>query len=391
VTTWHVITGEYPPQTGGVGDYTRQIACGLAAAGDAVHVWAPPCRQAEGRDPGVDVHRLPDWFGARSLWQLDRALADGPDRRRILVQYVPQAFGAKGANVPFCLWLRSRRREPTWVMFHEVMFMAHGEGNLPHQALAMAHRVMARLVAGAADHAFVSIPGWKPMIEPLLPAGAGITWLPVPSAIPRVPDTASTSAIRSRYAAARTLVGHFGTYGHGIRSLLERTVRGLVDQTDCNVLLLGANGERVCVDLTTTYPALAGRVFATGRLSPDAVSSHVAACDVMMQPYPDGVSTRRTSAMVALAHARPLVTTTGWLTEGLWAESGAAVLAPVGDVRGLAFAAATTLADPAGRQAIARRGAALYAARFDVRHVIATLRGEIASSGDSRELACAFS
>ena len=36
--TWQVITGEYPPQPGGVGDYTAQVAAGLAAAGDEVHV-----------------------------------------------------------------------------------------------------------------------------------------------------------------------------------------------------------------------------------------------------------------------------------------------------------------------------------------------------------------
>ena len=38
---WHIITGEYPPQPGGVSDYTRLVAEGLAAAGDAVTVWAP--------------------------------------------------------------------------------------------------------------------------------------------------------------------------------------------------------------------------------------------------------------------------------------------------------------------------------------------------------------
>src|SRR5207248_6476969 len=27
---WHVLTGEYPPQPGGVSDYTRQVARGLA-------------------------------------------------------------------------------------------------------------------------------------------------------------------------------------------------------------------------------------------------------------------------------------------------------------------------------------------------------------------------
>ena len=37
---WHMITGEYPPQAGGVSDYSRVVARGLVAAGDAVHVYA---------------------------------------------------------------------------------------------------------------------------------------------------------------------------------------------------------------------------------------------------------------------------------------------------------------------------------------------------------------
>ena len=31
---WHILTGEYPPECGGVGHYTRLVARGLAAAGD---------------------------------------------------------------------------------------------------------------------------------------------------------------------------------------------------------------------------------------------------------------------------------------------------------------------------------------------------------------------
>jgi hypothetical protein len=39
--TWHILTGEYPPQPGGVSDYTRQLARALVDAGDSVEVWAP--------------------------------------------------------------------------------------------------------------------------------------------------------------------------------------------------------------------------------------------------------------------------------------------------------------------------------------------------------------
>ena len=39
---WHILSGEYPPQPGGVSDYTAGLAEGLAKAGAEVHVWVPP-------------------------------------------------------------------------------------------------------------------------------------------------------------------------------------------------------------------------------------------------------------------------------------------------------------------------------------------------------------
>ena len=36
--SWHLITCEYPPDIGGISDHTAQLASGLAAAGDEVHV-----------------------------------------------------------------------------------------------------------------------------------------------------------------------------------------------------------------------------------------------------------------------------------------------------------------------------------------------------------------
>jgi hypothetical protein len=322
------------------------------------------------------VHRLPDRFGPISLVILTGALGRLPAPRRILVQYVPHAFGWKGANIAFCLWLRSRRRDSIWVMFHEVLFLAEDNRSVSRRALAAVTRLMATLVAGAAERAFIAIPGWRSMLEPLLLPGTSLTWMPVPSAIPVLADEAATAAIRARYGAGHPLVGHFGTYGRAVGTLLERTLQLLAVMSDCHVLLLGEHSDAACRALTSAHPSLAGRLFAAGPLTAGDVSYHVAACDVMLQPYPDGISSRRTSAMVALSHGRPIVTTTGWLTEPMWAEAGAAVLAPVDDPHALAAAVATILFDVSRREAIGRRAAALYDARFHVRHSVAALRTE---------------
>src|SRR5262245_49578595 len=100
--TWAILTGEYPPRLGGVGDYTRQLARELAGAGDEVHVWTgPPCG-ALPPDPGVQVHHLPGAFGIASLARLGSELSRLRRPARLLVQYVPHAFGWRAMNYPFC-------------------------------------------------------------------------------------------------------------------------------------------------------------------------------------------------------------------------------------------------------------------------------------------------
>jgi len=99
--SWQIITGEYPPQPGGVGDYTRILADGLVAAGDEVHVWAPGAASMTDDIGGVQVHRLSDHFGPRAMLQLNRALSENSESR-VFIQYVPQALGWKGMNLPFC-------------------------------------------------------------------------------------------------------------------------------------------------------------------------------------------------------------------------------------------------------------------------------------------------
>ena len=37
---WHIVTGEYPPDSGGVADYTAAVARALADSGAEVHVWS---------------------------------------------------------------------------------------------------------------------------------------------------------------------------------------------------------------------------------------------------------------------------------------------------------------------------------------------------------------
>jgi hypothetical protein len=94
----------------------------------------------------------------------------------------------------------------------------------------------------------------------------------------------------------------------------------------------------------------------------------------MVQPYPDGISTRRTSAMTCLSHALPVVTTIGHLTESLWKERRAVLLSPVDSPQCLADQTNWLLNNADERRRLSTSGKALYDEQFALQHTIAKLR-----------------
>src|SRR5436190_9439221 len=124
---WHLITSEYPPQPGGVSDYTHLVANGLAAEGDTVHVWCPAQEQrseirsqksvgedqrskvrdrrseaGECQEGTLVVHRELGRISPADLRRAGRMLDQFPLPRHLLVQWVPHGYGYRAMNLPFC-------------------------------------------------------------------------------------------------------------------------------------------------------------------------------------------------------------------------------------------------------------------------------------------------
>jgi hypothetical protein len=266
-------------------------------------------------------------------------------------------------------------------MFHEVAYPVGRGYSTKENLLGVVTRWMAGVVGHAADRIFVSIPAWRPVVESLAATDAPIAWLPVPSTIPQVDDPGGCALIRERYGQGRPLVGHLGTYGRLISPMLEASLPGLLTTTNCRIILLGRQGEASRDELMERHPECAGRIAAPGPLSDADLSRHVSACDIMLQPYPDGISTRRTSVMVALSHGRPVVTTTGWLSEPFWAASGAVVLVPAHDPNALVDATSRLLSDPVRLSELSTRAHAVYTEHFDLVHTIECLRSDAGPQG----------
>src|SRR5260221_6772056 len=79
--------------------------------------------------------------------------------------------------------------------------------------------------------------------------------------------------------------------------------------------------------LARRRPDLMSRIHATGGLEAADVSAHVAACDVLVQPYDDGISARRGSLMAGLALRGPVVGKRGPIADEVWTRPSTVLLA----------------------------------------------------------------
>jgi glycosyltransferase involved in cell wall biosynthesis len=378
VTRWHIVTPELPPDCGGVGDYTSQVAEALAHSGDAVSLYVPPAATPHRAADRLEVVTLADRFGARSRRQLSTRL-DADGHGRLLVQYVPAVFGRRGTNVPFCRWLLARRQAgaDVRVMFHEPYLYLRWRPD--HIVTAFTQRAMAAILLDAATHLYLSTDTWRRYLARLRPeAVQDAVTLPIPSAIPRVDAAQAVRATRATsLGRASFLIGHFGSYGHHVAPMLRRVLNDVLSSDDrVAALCTGVGSDRFVKSLLANHPRLRGRLVASGRASAHDISVLLQACDVLVQPYPDGVTTRRTSVMAGLANGCAVVTTDGKLTEDIWRAADCVSMARAGDSAALVQRTRQLLADVAAREALQSRATRTYEAHFALSHTIEALRAD---------------
>lgn len=304
-----IVTGEYPPLPGGVGDYSRALAAALAGQGVEVHVLTG--RRSAGEPPSaVHVHPVVAQWSWGALAQV-RGLARSLGLDWLNVQYQAAAYGL-GAPIHF---LPDAAGVPSVVTFHDLRlpYLFPKAGRL--RPWAVTH--LARAARGAV--------ATEPADEAeLRRRGVGrVTHIPIGSNIaPAPPADFERAAWRAQLGAGPgdLLIGYFGFLNQSkggdllvraLAALAERRVPvrlvligGAAGASDPTDLAFGQEVERLI-----QQHQLAGRIARTGFVSPAAVSAHLLACDAVVLPYRDGASLRRGSLMAAFAHGCPIVTT----------------------------------------------------------------------------------
>lgn len=325
------VTGEYPPDQGGLADYTRLLREALRTRGVGSSLVT-----RSGSASASDVHRSVARWNTRALVQVGRL---APASSIVHLQYQPAAFGLRGEICLLPLYLRLRRPDARFVTtFHDtrVPYLFPKAGPLRRVAVrvlaAASHAVLA---ADVNDLRWLGGPSSRHFQVPI---GSNLA-----DQAPAGYDPDSFRRERLGAQPGDLVVAYFGflNSSKGVETLLDAfdTVRRA--RPDARLMLLG--GEAGASDPTDrrTAAAIEGRLAAVqsvlvrpGYLTNPELSAYLRAADVALLPYADGASLRRGSLLACAAHGLPIITTLGpGVTPAL---RDAVALGPPGDTTALA-------------------------------------------------------
>jgi glycosyltransferase involved in cell wall biosynthesis len=334
----------------GIRDYTIRLVEELAGEGTFVPRLA--FRLARGGWASPDVaHSMGSMGVPRQVHDADA----------VLVQYNPFWYGRRGfaPGLAAFLWnLRCRRRRPIIsLMVHETYVDPR---NLRWALMSTWQRAQLRALLAAADVSFCSIERWTRELRGLRPR-RHVHHLPVGSNLPDMRLHREESRTALGLDQDTTVIACFGLrHPERLEDHTMGAVRAVARSGRAVVLLNLGNGPsevRSIGGVTLRSP---------GYLEAKPLASLLAASDVFLAPYLDGVSTRRTTVMAALQHGIPVVGTWGPLTDRLLSQAtDALALVPVGQADRFAAAAMRLANDAATRRRLGQAGRNLYVSEFD--------------------------
>ena len=213
------------------------------------------------------------------------------------------------------------------------------------------------------------------MVAPFAGRGAEpIQWMPVSSPVRPVHAPEAVAARRLALAGAAPLVGYFGTCNVLVAGTLRAALERIVSLRPATRILLLGRGTAPFARALPDGDPVAARLIGSGEHDEGELSMLIQCCDVFLQPYPDGISARRTTAMALLEHGLPMITSHGPRTEHWWAEAGAVRLVASDQPEAMAAETVALLDDAAQRAVIGDRARRMYRECFRLELAVSALR-----------------
>jgi hypothetical protein len=233
----------------------------------------------------------------------------------LLVQYVPFLYARFGLAPQLVVALRGLRRDGVrlGVFVHEpyVPFT-----RLPWWITGVPMRWQFRAVVRTAHVVYAATPAFLDLARKAAGPGALLTTAPTGSNIPVVPTSRPAARAALGLGAADVAVGVFSPRAAGLRASWLAAAAALPAGAAVRWVFFGA-GSNTPPD---GFPSLPGTL-CLGWLTPERASEVFAALDVAVAPFEDGLTMRRSSAMAALAHGVPLVSSRGPLSDAALADA----------------------------------------------------------------------
>ena len=303
---------------------------------------------------------------AGDLRSLSRTAGEAP---WILLQYNPLSYGRWGfAPMLVCnaIALRTRTRGRLILSVHEPWVESC---DWRSALMSGYHRVQLRPLLAMSD----AIVTMTDALADVLGRGA----VPVPVGTTVTPVDGTAAAARELLELrGRFVVALFGR-GHPSRALdyAEKAIADL-SRTAVGERLSVLNVGNLAPELTLP-PHIDIRTL--GHLDPITLSHALRASHLLLLPFTDGVSTRRTTLMAALSHGVPVAGLVGRNTDAVLARSDALVLTKMGDRDAFSHAVAELAIDTVRLRELGAAARRLYLAEFDwpviarrVREVVTT-------------------
>lgn len=329
-----------PPSVDGIGQYTRNLAESLRKQGIDASIFTSTGQRPEEK---WIYPVISDWSGGGISKVLKEARPDW-----ISFQYVPQLYGAKGlcwkaAGIPG--YLKRRLNCKVSVTFHE--FLSAWKLDPRSFLLAAAMRLQTLRLLSGCDAAVTTCAEYARILKDF-PGGKTAQALPVGANIPFWDlKTDEIEKVRQRYGIQNAKVfavfgrlASFRNTGLAVESLSRAREQGV----NAVLLLIGcvrSSSPAIFDEMTDQARSLGVEKYMveTGEVRPEEVSKCLSASDVFLFPQQDGISTRNTTVISALAHGLPVISfkPRAGNFEGYQVPFGQAV--PEGDSEGFVKAA----------------------------------------------------
>ncbi len=340
-----IITGEYPPLEGGVGDFTHELGSALVDQGHEVHILttcpkgldevsdrrSPAPRSGDHGereiDAGLTVYRQIRAWGWRSYTRITDWITEvAPDI--VNIQYQSAAYQLKAAINFYPRWRKiisqrclSQRdlTSPIVVTYHDLMspYLCPKAGPLRDWSVRqLAYHSRGVIVTNGEDYTDLTARGTSDRLPPvrLIPIGSNIA--------PNPPPDYERAAWRAAhgYDGDALVVGFFGFLNRskGVETLLHAVAQLVDESLPIHLLFIGgrtgsSDSTNAAyareIDRLVEKLALTERVQYTGFVEPAEISAALLGVDVCALPYRDGVNLRRGTLHACLAHGCAIITT----------------------------------------------------------------------------------